>query len=879
MKNHVRLFLLLLSAFVLITTPVVLAQQNPALQEPEPEEPQEPEQDEEESDDEDDEGEDDEEGGGRGGRGGRGGIQPYDRVITDEAESDEGIFTVHKVDDDWFYEIPVSELGTEFLWVGRIARTAIGTGSGGQKLDERVVRWERQGDRIFLRNVLYDIVADESLPISKAVHQSNTEAILQAFDIVALGEDEESIVINVTALFASEVPEFSARTALGARGFDRRRSYVDRMMAFPENVEVRAIQTYTRPADTGGGRRGGGRGGGGMRPGSATIEMAFSMVKLPEEPMMPRLFDERVGYFSVSQDDYGTEEHRMAERRYITRWRLEKQNPEAEISDPVKPIVYYVDPATPSQWVEYVKQGVEDWQPAFKAAGFSNAIIAREAPSKEEDPDWSPEDARYSVIRWLASDVENASGPHVSDPRTGEILESDIQFYHNVQNLLRDWYFVQAAPLDPRAQTLPLPDDLMGELLQMVVTHEVGHTLGFQHNMKASSTYPIENIRDPKWLAEMGHTPTLMDYSRFNYVAQPEDNIPAELLIPRVGPYDLWATRWGYAPIPGAATPGDELPTLDRWAREQEETPWYRFSTSGSSASDPGNLTEAVGDSDAVRATELGVMNLERVMDILLDATEEVGQNWDDLEELYGRVLAQWVREMNHVGALVGAFDSRQIHGGQDGVRFNAVPAQRQAEAVRFLNEKAFQTPSFMVRPEILRRIEPSGVLTRIRNSQRSVLSFLLDSGRFTRLVEQKAIDDTAYGAEQFLADLRQGVWSELDSDDVTTDAFRRNVQRVYLDLLDSRINGNNSGFNDMRALLSAELRTLSSQVGSSMRNVEDQATAAHLNDVQMQIAAILDPSIEGGSAGGGPTGFDSSTDPFNPYVDNGHWVDFGIEP
>ena len=884
MTQTVRVFYLALLAVTLAAAPSVLAVQEPEPQEPAPEEPapepevpeSEQEEDDEEATDEDEaDGEDEE---GEGGRGGRGGIRPYERVITDEAESDEGVFTVHKVDDNWYYEIPVSEFGNEFLWVGRIARTAIGAGYGGQKVDERVVRWERQGDRVFMRDVIYDMVADDDLPIAEAVRASNTEAILQVFDIAALGENEESVVIEISGMFAQEVPEFSARQALGARGFDRRRSYVDRITAFPDNIEARAIQTYTRPQDNNGGRGAGG--GRGMRPGSATIEMAFSMVRLPEEPMMPRLHDDRVGYFSVTQSDFGTDEHRMARRRYITRWRLEKSDPEAEVSDPVRPIVYYVDPATPSQWVEYVKKGVEDWQPAFEAAGFSNAIVAREAPSKEEDPDWSPEDARYSVIRWLASGVENASGPHVHDPRTGEILESDIQFYHNVQNLLRDWYFVQAAPLDPRAQQLPLPDELMGELLRFVVAHEIGHTLGFQHNMKASSTYPIENIRDPEWLAEMSHTPTLMDYSRFNYVAQPEDNIPPELLIPGVGPYDLWATRWGYAPIPGATTPDEEKPTLDAWAREQDETPWYRFSTTGSGSSDPGNLTEAVGDADAVEATTLGLKNLERVMDMLLDATEENGRNWNELDDLYGRVLGQWVREMNHVGALVGAFDSRQIHGGQDGVRFNPVPAERQAGAVRFLNDNAFRTPAFMIRPELLRRMEPSGVLARVRNSQRSVLSFVLDTNRFTRLAEQKAIDDSAYGPVEFLADVRNGIWSELSSDEVTIDAFRRNVQRLYLDVLDARINGGNAAFNDVRALLRDELRTLSGAVQSSLRDVGDAESRAHLQDVQTQIAAILDPGIETSNAEDAfVVVFESGLDPFNPYVDNGHWVDFGVEP
>jgi hypothetical protein len=335
--------------------------------------------------------------------------------------------------------------------------------------------------------------------------------------------------------------------------------------------------------------------------------------------MMPRLFDERVGYFTQGLTDYGTDEHRSVETRYIVRYRLDKKDPNAALSEPVKPIVYYVDPATPKKWVPFIKKGIEDWQPAFEAAGFKNAIIAKEAPAN--DPDWSPEDVRNSVIRWLPSTTENASGPNVHDPRTGEILESDIQFYHNVQNLAKNWYFVQVGPLDPRAQNLPLPDDLMGELMRYVVAHEVGHTLGFQHNMKASSTYTIAQVRDPKWVKEMGHTPTLMDYSRFNYVAQPEDKIDPADLIPKIGPYDKWATHWGYAPIPSAKTPDQEKATLDKWAREQDEKPYLRFSTEGQGGVDPGDNTEAVGDGNAVEATRLGMKNLARVSEMLLKAT------------------------------------------------------------------------------------------------------------------------------------------------------------------------------------------------------------------------------------------------------------------
>ncbi|MEE8587167.1 MAG: zinc-dependent metalloprotease, partial [Acidobacteriota bacterium] len=653
-----------------------------------------------------------------------GGIKPYDKVITEEAQSDEGLFTVHKIKEKYFYEIPESELDRDFLWVSRIAKTTLGIGYGGQRLGNRVVRWQRRGDNILLRNVSYSIVADKELPIAQAVESANNDTIIQVFPIRALSP-EGAPVIEVTPLFAAEVAEFSARSRLQARAMDKKRSFVDQILSFPRNIEVRATHTYTKPPDnnrTPGRPQPQARSRRGMPAGSATVVLHFSMLKLPEKPMMPRLYDERVGYFSMRQTDFGRDEHKAVQRRFITRWRLEKKDPAAELSEPVQPIVYWIDPATPEKWVPYVKKGVEKWQAAFEAAGFKRAIIAREAPSPQVDPDWHPEDARYSVIRWLPSDVENASGPHVHDPRSGEILESDIQFYHNVQNLLRSWYFLQAAPLDPRARKLPFPDDLMGALLEYVVAHEVGHTLGFRHNMKASSTYPLEKIRDPQWVAAMGHTPTLMDYSRFNYVAQPEDGIAVEDLIPKIGPYDKWATMWGYKPIPEAGSADEEKETLDHWIREQDSKPWLRFSTAGARGSDPGELTEAVGDADAVQATALGLKNLKRVADLLLEASTEPGENWDDLEELYGRLLGQWVREMVHVTALVGGFYSQQKHAGQEGVRFEPVPRDRQAEALRFLNQHAFSKPEFLIRPEILRRIEPSGVLARIGNSQRRVL-------------------------------------------------------------------------------------------------------------------------------------------------------------
>jgi hypothetical protein len=810
--------------------------------------------------------------------------KPYDRVITKDAKSDEGVFTVHTIKDKVYYEIPKNELNKEFLWVSQIAKTTLGVGYGGQAAGNRVVKWERKGNRILLRNVSYEVVADPTLPVSRAVQAANNDTIIMAFNVEAIGKDD-SAVIDVTRLFTTEVTEFSARTSLRARGFDATRSFIEKTKSFPTNVEVEVSQTYTSPPDP---TPAGGGGGPqpapnpfaqGMRAGTnATVVMHYSMVKLPEKPMMPRLFDERVGYFSIRKYDYGVDEQRAPQRTYITRWRLEKKDPNAALSEPVKPIVYYVDPATPTKWVPWIKKGIEDWQPAFEAAGFKNAIIAKEAPSKTEDPYWDPEDARYSVIRYLPSTIENASGPHVADPRTGEILESDIQYYHNVMNLQRDWYFLQVGPLDARAKKLPLPDDLMGRLVEYVVAHEVGHTLGFQHNMKASATYPADKVRDPQWLKTMSHTPTLMDYSRFNYVAQPEDNIPPENLIPQIGPYDKWATMWGYKPIPGAKTADDEKKTLDEWAREQDSKPYLRFSTADSRGSDPGENTEAVGDGDAITSTGLGIKNLKRVADMLLPATSHPGEPYDDLEELYGRMLGQWATELNHVAAIVGGFNSQQKHAGQDGVRFVIVPKERQAAAVRFLNENAFATPSWALKPEILRRIEPSGATTRVNTAQERILNSLLNNARFDRLVEQEAIDGVAaYRPADFMSDLRRGIWSEIEpgAGAVRIDVYRRNLQNSYIDLLSAKLNVRPSVTDDYRALIKAELRDLNSAIGAAMARATDRATRAHLADARDQIAKALDPKFAAPApvAPANPFGFDDEEDPFSFNC----WPDYAI--
>ncbi len=822
--------------------------------------------------------------------------KPYDKVITKEAKSKPGIFTVHQVKDKWYYEIPKTELNKDFLWVSQVARTTLGSGYGGQSLGSRVVRWERNNNKILLRDVKYSVVADPADPIAKAVRNANNNAILMSFNIEAFGKDDAA-VIDVGRLFTTDLTEISAHQFLRASSLDASRSFIERIAPFPTNIEVETNHTYTAPPTPAGASQAptpSPMGGGGMRPGSATVVLHYSMVKLPEKPMMARLFDPRVGYFTVNQMDYSREEHKATERTYITRYRLEKKDPNAEISEPVKPIVYYVDPATPKKWVPWVKKAIEDWQPAFEAAGFKNGIVAKEAPTPEQDPDWSPEDARYSVIRWLPSTIENAMGPHISDPRSGEILEADISFYHNVMNLAKNWYFLQAGPLDPRAQKLPLPDDLMGRLIEYVVAHEIGHTLGFQHNMKASSMYTVEQIRNKDFVHKMGHVPTLMDYSRYNYVAQPEDHIDPADLVPGIGPYDKWATMWGYKPIPSAKTPDEEKPTLDQWARVQDTTPYLRFSTANAGGSDPGDETEAVGDNDAVKATGLGLKNLERVSNMLLTATTtQKGDPYDELEEVYGRLLGQWTLEMNHVANVIGGYNSQQKNIGQEGVLFTPLSRERQAAAVKFLNDNAFVTPSWFVKPDLLRRIEAAGVIERVRNAQRSVLNNELSPARLARLVEQESVDQKGYAPTEFLADVRNGVFAELSGTaPVKINAYRRNLQRSYLEVVNNRLNAPATaapsipGYTpppttqDVRPFFRGELKSLSTAVTAALARATDRETRLHLEDVKDQIAKILDPKFAAAgpaAAQTGGRGFDDFTDMMNNPTSC--WPDYVIKP
>lgn len=781
-----------------------------------------------------------------------GGIQPYDKVITAKAVTDEGLFKMHKIDDKYFYEIPDSLVEREMLMVTRIAKTAEDIGYGGENVRNQVVRWQKKDKKVLLRVVSYSNIADENSPMSLSVRNSNFEPIIQTFDIKAIGKDS-SLVIEVTALFTKDVPAIGfddgRRKQYKVSTLDEARTFIEHVKSFPINIEARHVLTYRA-----------GEAPSNSSVGSISLEMNNSMILLPKKAMMPRLADDRVGFFAQSQVDYGQDAQRAVTTSYIRRWRLEPKDVEAykrgELVEPKKQIVYYIDPATPEKWRPYLKQGVEDWNAAFERAGFKNAITAKDAPTKEQDPDWSPEDARYSVIRYFASDIQNAYGPHVADPRSGEILESDIGWYHNVMNLLRNWFFIQTAAINPDARGVQFKDEVMGRLIRFVSSHEVGHTLGLPHNFGSSFAYPVDSLRSASFTKRSGTAPSIMDYARFNYIAQPEDK--GVSLMPDVGEYDKYAVMWGYKYIPEAKTSKEEKAILNKWILEKANNPVYFYGRQTGNPQDPRSQSEDLGN-DAMKASTYGVANLKRIIPNLVEWTKEEGKNYDDLQELYGQVLGQWSRYNGHVRANIGGVYDTPKSYEQAGNVFVPVPKDIQKKAMAYLQKETFATPTWMLDQNILKKIENAGSLDRIRSAQVGSLNNLLDPSRIARLLEaEAALGNSTYTALEMMSDLRNGIWSELAAGR-TIDAYRRNLQRAHIERLEylmkeepAPVPANFRAFvggtpidvsqSDIRPMVRAELKTLRTQINGAIARTADPMSKYHLEDAVQRINEILDP-------------------------------------
>ncbi|QXP64665.1 zinc-dependent metalloprotease [Polaribacter sp. HaHaR_3_91] len=764
-------------------------------------------------------------------------LPKYSDFVNKDTKTDDGLFKVHTNKDEFIYEIPKSYLGKEMLLVTRLKDIPAGLGGGyvnaGSKINTQVVVWEHYKNKILLKVKSYDAIANDSLPIFKSVKSNNLEPIIYSFDIKTQNTDSTTVLVDVTKFFSSDVKAISGlssrfRKTYKVKRLDATRSFINSIKSFPENIEV--VQNFTFEADEPPSNR---------STNTITLHVNQSMILLPEEPMMPRISDKRVGYFSIGNVDYSSEALKADSKRYIRRWRLEPKDVEAynrgELVEPIKPIVYYLDPATPEKLRKDIKQGVDDWAKVFETAGFKNAIMAKMPPTKEEDPDFSMEDVRYSSIRYVASTTRNATGPSVSDPRSGEILESDIIWYHNHLRSYRNRYLLETGAANPSARTLDTPAEDIGEMMRMVISHEVGHALGLPHNMAASYAYPVDSLRSGSFTQKNGIAATIMDYARYNYVAQPGDKDVR--FVRQLGPYDHYAINWGYRVVPNANTPEDEVKTLDKWIEDKADNPIYRF---GGQRFDPSAQTEGIGN-DQVKASTYGVKNLKIVAKNLPSWTSDQTNNYEDLGELYGELLSVWGRYSGHVVGNIGGVYEFNKKPSQTGDIYVPVTKAKQKESMAWLQANVFKTQNWLLDKNILNKIEETGYTDKLAGYQNRFLSTLLNYQTLNRMIEAEVIQDEFYAASDMIKDLRKGVFSETNATK-NVDLQRRTLQKSYIDKMKNLMDNEESKNNDISSIVRGELEALKYQVNTASKRAVNTITKYHYKDCYAKINEILNP-------------------------------------
>lgn len=714
--------------------------------------------------------------------------EEYAKLIKKGGIERNGLFTVRKIEEKWYFEIPDTLLNRYLLCVTRLKTAPDNFGMyAGEKVNEQTIYFEQRTDKtLSLRAFVNVQQADSTHNIYTAVANSSANPIIASFNVIGRNPKTKSQLIDVTDFFKQDnsIISFSSsfKTAqkLGNVALDR--SYVEDMRPYPINVEINAMRTFSAspsniPAAN--------------RVGAVSVGLNVSIVLLPKQPMAKRLFDPRVGFFASRFVKFGDDQQRTEAEAYIHRFRLEprkedmKKYLKGQLVEPKKQIVFYIDPATPKQWQKYLILGVNDWNVAFEQAGFKNAIVAKPWPN---DPSMSMEDARFCVIRYLPSEISNAYGPNIADPRSGEIIECHVGWYHNVMKLLQEWYMIQAGAVDKRARTLPLNDELMGDLIRFVSSHEIGHCLGLRHNMGASYATPVEKLRDKAWVEAHGHTASIMDYARFNYVAQPEDNISSKGIYPRVGDYDKWAIEWGYRYYADKYKDeyAEQEALADITTQRVKANPRLWFGGEGNNE-DPRAQREDLSD-NVMKANTYGLKNLKYIVQNLPQWTKQPNDKYDYLLGMHQAATQQYRRYLNHVLKYIG---NRYVGFVGDKEVYKEVPKEKVKEAVAYIDQHLFTTPLWLYPQEITDKIgvDVDGSILGLQNT---TLAYLLAEGVLYRVANQALVSQKPYTADEYLDDVFAAVWKPLNASEARQNTYRRGAQRAYIEQLGKLINPEN---------------------------------------------------------------------------------------